>query len=511
MDVRTGMRRAVAFNADRPAVITKTRTLTFAEAWTRGLRLANALRELGARPGDRVASLEDNNIGAVDFLLGAAIAGVVRVPLYARNSADAHEHMLEHTQCRILVTDESYAASVATAGSIPALEHVVVRDEKYESWLASHPDTDPDVAIDDDDWYVIRHSGGTTGRAKGVGYTHHDWMVVCRNWLYHLDRLTPRSVIGHAGPITHGSGYLFIPGWLHGCPNVLFGDFETGKVLDMMARHRVSHMFSVPTMIQALSTHPSARELDWSALKAVLVGGAPITDRTALLGHEVFGDCLYQGFGQTEALCLAFMDSSEWFGDVAGSTPMRSAGRVSPFAQVEIRDEDGRALPIGDEGEIVARVEGQMRGYWGDPELTAQRLVDGWVRTGDVGKFDVNGYLYVLDRADDMIISGGFNIWPAELETTIADHPAVVEVAVFAVPDDKWGETPMALCVVKDLNAVTAEEIIALCAERLGSYKKPSRVEFTTEPLPRSIVGKVTRKSLREAHWAGRASRISGT
>ena len=181
-----------------------------------------------------------------------------------------------------------------------------------------------------------------------------------------------------------------------------------------------------------------------------------------------------------------------------------------PYTLVEIRDEAGNAVPIGQEGEIVAKVEGQMRGYWGDDELTATRLVDGWVHTNDIGRLDANGYLYVLDRADDMIVSGGFNIWPAELETVIADHPGVIEVAVFAIPHERWGETPMAVVCVEDLDAVTAVELIETCGRRLGSYKKPTRLELTTEPLPKSVVGKLLRKQLREPHWVGHDRRVSG-
>lgn len=511
MDVRALMRQAVSFNHDRVAIVTEERTLTFAEMWERGIRLANALRALGVEPGDRVAGLEDNNLGAADFFIGCALAGAVRVPLYPRNSREAHEHMLDHTQCKVVLSDAAYAESVlGLDNEIADLDHVVVRDEGYEGWVAAQNATDPDVPVEGDDWYVIRHSGGTTGKSKGVGYTNHDWLVVCRNWIYPMERLTASSAVGHAGPISHGSGYLFIPGWLHGVPNVLFGAFEPGKVLDLMERHRVSHMFAVPTILHALAHHPSAPERDWSHLKAVMVAGAPITDDTALRAHKIFGDCLYQGFGQTEIVPISFMSPEEWFGEVEGSTPLRAAGRVMPFVRIQIRDEEGNVLPFGEEGEIVAQAEGQMRGYWGDEELSAERVVDGWVRTGDIGRLDANGYLYVLDRADDMIISGGFNIWPAELETVIAEHPAVFEVAVFAVPDDRWGESPMAVCCVTDVDAVTAEEIVELCRERLGSYKKPSRVEFTTDPLPKSVVGKLQRKLMRERYWAGRASRVSG-
>ena len=506
MDVRTQMRRAVQFNATRAAIITEDRTLTFIQAWERGCRLANALIAAGLRPGTRVGGLEDNNVAAADFFVGCAIAGAVRVPLYPRNSPDAHAYMVEHTDCALVIADETYADSVAGI-AVPTM----IRDANYEDWLASFPADDPDVAIDEDDWYVIRHSGGTTGRPKGVGYTHKDWLLVCRNWVYPLARLEPQSVVGHAGPISHGSGYLFVPGWLHGCANLLFGAFDAGKVLALMAEHRMSHMFAVPTILNAFVRHPDVRRYDWSALRVLTVGGAPITDDTALLAHDVFGDVLYQGFGQTEALPVAFMGPREWFGQIEGSTPLRAAGRVMPFAELEIWDDDGMAVPIGGEGEIVVKVEGQMRGFWGDPELSATRIVDGWVRSGDIGRLDANGYLYVLDRADDMIISGGFNIWPAELETVLTDHPAVVEAAVFGVPDERWGETPVAHVCVDGATPVTEEELIALCRERLGSYKKPSRVVFASEPLPKSPVGKIQRKVLREPYWAGHDRRVSGS
>ncbi|QLY29887.1 class I adenylate-forming enzyme family protein [Nocardia huaxiensis] len=511
MDVTGLMRQAAHLNAEHTAIITEEVTLTFAQAWARGVRLANALRDRGIRPGDRVASLEDNNLGCVDAVLGCAIAGAVRVPLYARNSTEAHAHMVSHTDSQVLLVDEAYADSVrGLEDAIDSLEHVVIRDGGYEKWLAGQDDTDPMIPIDPESWYIIRHSGGTTGAPKGVAYTHHDWVLNCRNWAYALERISHSSVIGHAGPISHASGYLFLPGWLAGAANLVFGAFEPNKVLDMMGEHRVSHMFASPSLLAALSYVADGSGREWPHLRAVMVGGAPITDATALRGRKVFGDTLFQGFGQTEAVPLTGMGPEEWFGEVEGSTPMRAAGRVLPFAQVQIWDEDGKPLPIGETGEIVAKVEGQMRGYWGDEELTRTRLVDGWVRTKDIGRLDHNGFLYVLDRVEDMIVSGGFNIWPAELETVIEDHPAVYEAAVFGIPDERWGETPMAVVHVGDPAAVTAEEIIDLCRERLGSYKKPGRVQITTEPLPKSVVGKLLRKRLREPHWAGHDRRVFG-
>jgi acyl-CoA synthetase (AMP-forming)/AMP-acid ligase II len=506
------MRRAAGFNAGRPAVVTAARTLDFAEMWGRACRTANALASLGVRPGDRVGSLEDNDVPGADLFVGAAVAGAVRVPLYPRNSREAHAHMLGHTQCRVLFVDAAYAGVVAgIEADLPDLEHVVVRDTGYETWLSSFPADDPQVGVEPDDLFVIRHSGGTTGRSKGVAYTHRDWLEVARNWFYPLPPVTGSGVVAHAGPISHGSGYFFLPGWVHGAANLLLPAFEPATVLDLLERHGVTHMFLVPTMLNALARHPGAADRDWSRLACLQVGGAPITDDTALAARAVFGDVLYQGFGQTEALPVAMMGPTEWFGEVEGSTPLRAAGRVMPWADLEIWDEENRPLPPGSEGEIVVRTDGQMHGYWGDPELSATRIVDGWVKSGDIGRIDANGYLYVLDRADDMIISGGYNIWPAELETVLTDHPAVLEAAVFGVPDDRWGETPVAVVTVDGTTPVSEEELVALCRDRLGSYKKPSSVTITTDPLPKSPVGKLQRKVLREPYWAGHDRRVAGS
>jgi acyl-CoA synthetase (AMP-forming)/AMP-acid ligase II len=511
MDVRSLMRRSARFNARRVAVIAGAHRLTFAEAWERGVRMANGLLGLGLRPGDRVGVLEDNSVEAADFFLGAAIANVVRVPLYPRNSREASAHMLDHTGCQALVVSAHHAS--LTAGlerELPALAHVLVRDAGYEGWLAAQSPTDPDVLVHPDDNYVIRHTGGTTGRPKGVAYTHRAWLAAGRDWFYLFPPVEPGDRCLHLGPISHGSGYFFVPIWLGGGGNVLLDRFDPAQTLDVMEREHIAYMFMVPTMLNALARHPAAAGRDWSRLKCMQIGGAPIADDTALTARRVFGDVLYQGYGQTEAVPVTMMGPRQWFADLEGSTPLRAAGLPLPFADIEIRDEDNRPVPVGEPGEIVVRCDGQMSGFWNDPEATARRIVDGWVRTGDIGRLDDNGYLYVLDRVDDMIISGGFNIWPAELENVLTDHPAIVEAAVFGIPDERWGETPMAVCVTDGATAITEAELVELCARRLGSYKKPGRVLLTREPLPKSAVGKIMRKALREPYWQGRDRRVGG-
>ena len=513
------MAQAATLNAGRIAVIHGDRELTFAEAWRRGVRLANALLELGLRPGDRIGVLEDNSIEAQDFFAGATIAGLVRVPLYARNSAEAHTHMLSHTGCRAVVVAEHYAHEIeAVRADVPTLEHVVVRGADYEDWLPGFSDEAPEVTIDPDDWYIVRHTGGTTGKPKGVAYTHRSWLAAGRDWFYNFPPMIAGERCLHVGPISHGSGYLYTPTWLSGGTNVLLDHFDPAETVEVMERRRIGFMFAVPAMLNALARQPGAADRDWSALKVIQIGGAPIADETALLARDVFGPVLYQGFGQTEAVPVCMMGPEEWFSEVEGSQPLRSTGRALPFAYLQIRDPDDpmRELPIGSEGEIAVKCDGQMKEFWDDPEATAERITpDGFVLSGDIGRLDANGYLYVLDRKDDMIISGGFNIWPAELENVIAEHPSVVEVAVFSVPHERWGETPMAVCTLADGVGVddTAleEEIRALCARRLGSYKKPTHVVLRAEPLPKSPVGKVQRKALREPHWAGIDRRVGGT
>lgn len=517
MDVTGLMRQAAHYNARRTAIVHGDRRLTYAEAWDRGVRMANGLLRLGLQPGDRVAVLEDNSVEAQDFFAGAAIAGLVRVPLYARNSAESHEHMIGHTDCRAVVVSANYAADLEPiVARVPGVEHVLVRDADYEAWLDEQSDVDPRVSLDPDDWYIIRHTGGTTGKPKGVAYSHRSWLAAGRDWFYNFPPMQAGDPCLHVGPISHGSGYLYTPTWLSGGVNVLLDHFDPAETLDVMERESVAYMFLVPAMLNAIARHPSARSRDWSKLKVIQIGGAPITDETALLGREVFGSVLYQGYGQTEALPVCMMGPDEWFSTVEGSNPLRSAGRALPFAYLQIRDTDDpdREVPIGDEGEIAIKCDGQMVGFWENDDATAERMTsDGFVLTGDIGRLDDNAYLYVLDRKDDMIISGGFNIWPAELENVIQDHPVVVEVAVVAVPHERWGESPIALCVVEAGTAITTElelEIIELCSKSLGSYKKPSRVEFRDTPLPKSPVGKLQRKVLREPYWVGYDRRVAG-
>ena len=512
MNVRTLMRRAAQHYSGYEAVVHNETRLTFAQAWQRGVRLANGLLAMGLKPGDRVGVLEDNSVEAADLFQAAAIANLVRVPLYPRNGRPAHTHMLEHTDCRVLLVSENHAHEVdGLTEELVALERIFVRDDGYERWLADQSDVDPDVPVHPNDYFIIRHTGGTTGLSKGVAYTHKAWLAAGRDWFYTFPPVEPGDKCLHLGPISHGSGYQYLPIWLAGGCNMMLDHFETAHTLDVLEQESINFAFMVPTMVNAVVHDNGARGRDFSSLKCLLVAAAPIQDATALAAREVFGDVLYQGYGQTEVPPVSMMNSAQWFADIAGSNPLRACGLALPFSQVEIWDDNNQPLPANEVGEIVARSDGMMSEFWNNPEATAQRIVNGWIKTGDLGKLDANGYLYVVDRADDMIISGGFNIWPAELENVLAGHPAVLEVAVFGVPHERWGETPHALCVVHEDMSVGAEELIEWVSKDLGSYKKPGSVTITYEALPKSPVGKIKRKDLREPFWAGIDRRVSGS
>ncbi len=502
LDVRSAMRRAVQYNRNRTAIIAGDIRLTYEQAWKRGCQLANAMYELGIRPGDKVAVLEDNCLEASDFFVASAIANIVRVPLYRRNSAIAHSHMLEHTGCRAIVVSQEFAHEVEHAkGQIEDLEHIIIRGDDYETWLASYSDEDPNPIIDMDEPHLIRHSGGTTGRSKGMQFSHRQWMRTCRDWSFFFPTILAGDCGIHAGPISHGSGYLFMPIWLAGGCNILVGKFDPESYAGLMEKHG-GFTFAVPTMLSDIVAS-CRQKRDFSRLKGIMVSGAPIRPATALQARDFFGNVLFQLYGQTESVPVAAMTPDEWFADVPGSEPLLAVGKVMPYSGIEIRDDDNRPLPAGEVGEIALKAEGQITEIMNEPELTRERLVDGWVLSGDVGKIDENGYVYLTDRKDDMIISGGFNIWPAELENVISNLPGVREVAVVAAPHDHWGEEPVAVVVLNEGAEITAEDVIEACTVELGSYKKPGRVILQTDPLPRTPVGKVQRKAVREPLWEG--------
>jgi acyl-CoA synthetase (AMP-forming)/AMP-acid ligase II len=513
VNVRNILRRSARLNADRIAVVADGRRLSYHEVWERGLRFAGGLSGYGLRPQDKVAILENNGLAALDSYVGCAAANVVRVPLYARNARRGHLAMLNNTGARVLIVDAALAHEVSgLEDEAPALERIVVRDEGYEDWLLGQPAVDPDPVIDDRDLFIIRHTGGTTGLPKAVAITHRCWASAARDWFYPLPPPAPGDPIIHVGPLSHASGYTLLPVFAAGGVQVPASGLGPDELVRLMQRERIAYGLLPPSLLNVLCRVPGIEDLDWSFAKCYFTGSAPISEATIELARRTFGDaCLYQLFGQTEAIPVAGMGPAEWFAeDLPGTNPKRACGRVLPWVDIEIRGEANEPLPLGEIGEIAVKCDGQFEGFYGAPEDTAERLVDGWVLMGDVGRIDEHGYLYLVDRKNDMIVSGGFNLYPGEIENVIASHLAVVEVAVFGIPHERWGETPMAVCTVDPDQPVDEQEIVDLVARTLGSYQKPTRVELRTEPLPKSPVGKLMRRALRDPYWQDQERLVAG-
>jgi acyl-CoA synthetase (AMP-forming)/AMP-acid ligase II len=330
-----------------------------------------------------------------------------------------------------------------------------------------------------------------------------------------LPRLTAQDTYLAAAPLTHAASTVIYALLARGSRVVVMDHFDAGRALELIARERCTVTVMVPTMLQLIINHDAASAFDLSSLRAVLYAGAPISPATARRSRELLGDVLFQTYGQSECLpatCLTPEDHAE--GALTNATLLRSAGRPCLNSSVRVLDDDGNDVSGAGVGEIAIRTHGRMIGIYGDPAETSARLTaDGYVRTRDSGYLDERGYLYVVDRKDDMIISGGFNIWPAEIENALGQHTSVEDVVVVAVPHAKWGETPHAVVRLRQHSAATEQELIDFCREKLGSMKKPTAIAFTLEPFPRSELGKLQRRQIRDQFWPserGDARNVAG-
>lgn len=508
MDMATLVRQgAERFHAS-PIVICDRQIQTYGECYERASRLARALADLGLRPGDRVATLTDNSPQALELVFGIALGGFVRASLYTHNTAEINAHLMTVIGASALIVQHQHLAEIAPyADQVAGLRHLVVCDGPaagaaldYEDVLAAAAAEDPHVEVAQDRPQTIRFSAGTTGRPKPIVHDVAGWTAVGAETASVLPTFTPDDRYLVAGPLSHAS-FMSVPAILSvGGSLALMRRFDPETFLAQVAELRGTFTFGVPTMIHAVATHPSVSTFDLSSIRCVAYGGSPITAQTMHHAREVFGDVLVQIYGQSEGAPLTFLSPADhvaqngkWLG---------SAGRPAPHAQVRIVDDDGSELPQGQVGEVAALTPTAFAGVWDDDEATKARfLPDGAVLTRDVGYLDDDGYLFVTGRKGDMIISGGHNIWPIELEKVLVEHPAVAEAAVVGIPHDRWGETPLGLIVVRDGAAVTADELVAWTRAKLGPIKKLGAVVFGAE-LPLSPMGKLLRHKVRDQYAA---------
>ncbi|UTI66696.1 AMP-binding protein [Paraconexibacter antarcticus] len=520
MELTMLVRKGAQQFADRPAVICGDGVQTYGRLHERACRFAGALGALGVTPGERVMTLSDNGAETIEHMVGIALGGFVRSAAYTHNSPESNLYLLNLVEAVCLVVQRRHYDGIAPLlADCPSLRHVIVFDGEapegttdYETALAAAAPVDPGTAPDRDAAHVVRFSAGTTGKPKGVLHTSARWTAVGNEMALVMPRLTPDDRYLAAGPLSHAAMLPMWPVLAAGGAVVVMPAFHPERFLDLLEEHRCTVTFLVPTMIQMIVRTPGVHDRDVSSLRVLIYGAAPISEQTLAEADAVWGPVMYQMYGQSEGVPLTVLRPEDHVADPADPRHrlLRSAGRPTPSSEITIVDEAGATLPVGEVGEIAARSPTVMEGIWRDADATAQRLLpDGRLLTRDMGYLDADGYLFLADRKEDLIISGGFNIWPAELENALASHPAVAEAAVVGVAHEKWGETPHAAVVLRDGHSATETELVDWTRERLGAVKRVTAVAFVDE-LPKTPIGKVLRRVVREQLLAGDPQPVAG-
>ena len=512
--------KAARQRGNAPAIIHGDETVTYREFHARALAIGGNLHRLGCRPGDRIAFCLANSPRILEVIYGCFAAGLVVVPINARLHPREMAYIVTNSGAKVLVHGAEYQAGIIEA--IDAFEGLGTRvcldavdgARPYADLLAAEGALTAAVEVGATDPCWLFYTSGTTGRPKGAIWTHRMVRCVVMNYLADLHNIQPGEVVLHAAPMSHGSGIVALPAVARGATQVVLepASFEPASLFATIERHRVGHVaFLAPTQIIKMLDDFEPGRFDLSSLNAITYGGAPI--HVVHLRHAIaaFGPVFVQLFGQGESPITITGMTARRHQELleAGDPRIGSAGQVRTDVEAHCVDENDRPLPAGEAGEVVVRGDVVMPGYWNNPDASAEALRGGWLHTGDIGMFDDAGYLFLLDRAKDMIISGGNNVYPREVEEIIVQHPAVATVCVVGIPDPYWGEAVHAVIVPEPGADVSAQDIIAFCGRHLAGYKKPKAVDFV-EALPVSGYGKVLRREVRERYWQGHEGRIGG-
>jgi len=487
---------------DKTAIIFRDQPTTYAEFDRRANQVANGLIALGIRPGDRVALYIHNLPLFMEAYYGILRAGASVVPLNVLYKAGEVEYILRDSGAKAILTFAPFApVALAAAANAPELRQVVVASPQEipgaQAWRAvfgEAPETAPGVAVGAEDVAVIPYTSGTTGRPKGAMLTHHNLIANCEQ-CNRVERIKPREddVVWLALPLFHiyGMNVGLNLTVMHGGTMLLSERFDLVGSLEEMQKHRATILYGAPPMFVAWAQLPTIRDYDLSAVRYIGSGAAALPVRIMELFEGLAGVPISEGYGLTEASPVV---SSNAAGPV---TKAGTVGPAIPGVEIRIVDEGGAELPRGEMGELICRGENIMKGYWNQPEATAETLRDGWLYTGDLATMDDDGYVSIVDRKKDMIVVSGYNVYPREVEEVLFRHPAVAEAAVVQYPDPYQGESVMAYVVRKPGAEVTEQELIDYCREQIAVFKCPRRVVFRDE-LPKNNTGKVLRRELRE-------------
>jgi acyl-CoA synthetase (AMP-forming)/AMP-acid ligase II len=515
------VRKAARERPDDTAIVDGERRLSFGGLATRSARLAGALRALGVQRGDRVGMLAHNSHRYAEFLMGSWWAGAAVNPVNVRWSAGEVAYSLDDCDTQVLLLDDHFAPQAPALRERSRSLRTVIHCGSgtppaaalpYEELLARAQPAE-DAGCRFDDLAAVMYTGGTTGHPKGVMLSHRNLALNALGAVAVFPDVFDRIGLV-AAPMFHIGGCAQ---WLQlltalRARTVLLPYFDELGVLQAVQQERVTDTFLVPTMLKRLIEHPRFRGFDLSSLRTVLYGAAAIDESLLAAAMQALPGVRFQQlYGMTEAapVVCALPPSMHQPGPDQARR-LRAAGFPAPVAEIRIVDPSGQDVAHGTAGEIAVRGPTVMQGYWNKPAETAAALVDGWLRTGDAGLFDHEGLLHVVDRIKDMIVTGGENVFSAEVENVLAQHAGVQACAVIGIPDDEWGEKVHAVVVARAGHAPAAEALIAHCRERIAAYKCPRSVEFRTE-LPLSAAGKLQKFQLRAPLWEGRARQVGGT
>ncbi len=488
-------------------------TLTFSEMRALTHRIASGLVGEGLSAQSVVATYAQNDVLTLAAQLGVMRAGLIWLPINTRNSRHENAAIIESFGAEFVLFHSAQAEEVRPIlqrnSGVKAgvcLDRGTEFAPSLEAWLAGHPARACYFAKESDDIASLPATSGTTAVSKGVMLTHGNWEAMVANYQMLMRYDTPPVTLV-AAPLTHAAGYFAATLISIGNSYVIHAKPDPLAILQAIETHKVTTLFLPPTLVYMLLAHPRVHDFDYSSLRYMIYGGAPMSVEKLKEAIEVFGPVMAQHYGQTEApVVLGFLDPRdhvEALADLRLRGRLASTGREGPLLKVGIMDDEDRLQPPGAHGEIVVRGSAVMKGYWRNPEATAEVSRGGWHHTGDIGFKDVDGFLYVVDRKKDMIITGGFNVYPSEVEQVIWAHPAIQDCAVVGIPDEKWGEAVTAVVELKDGAALDVAALIRDCKERIGGVKAPKTIEVW-QSLPRSATGKVLKREIRAQFWKGR-------